>query len=150
MQSDAVSSGVSATTSIQSGERRKSPRFDMHFSAFVRALGDPWSVSETTGVSAAGSSFVTDRPFLLNAPVEYVLTFPPDLTKAAQPLRVRFFGTVIRCERSAEGRGTFGIAVHNTAHRYLTQQEGADFEAMERRLQPNTNSTVSSEPRKAG
>ncbi len=122
----------------------------MHFSAFVRALGDPWSVSETTDVSAAGASFVTDRPFLLNAPVEYVLTFPPDLTKAAKPLRVRFFGMVLRCERVAGGRVVFGIAVHNTAHRYLTQQEAADFEAMEQRLQSNPNSTDSSQPRKAG
>jgi hypothetical protein len=150
MQSDAVSSGVSAGASIQSRERRKSLRFDMHFSAFLRALGDPWAVSETTDVSTAGSSFVTDRPFLLNTPVEYVLTFPPDLTKATQPLRVRFFGMVLRCERNAKGSGTFGIAVHNTAHRYLTQQEGVDFQAMERRLQSGTNSTVTTQPRRAG
>jgi|SRR5580700_5293660 hypothetical protein len=150
MEYDDVSSGVIASTPIQSGERRKNPRFAMHFSAFVRAIGDPWSVSETTNVSVAGASFVTDRPFLLNTPVEYVLTFPPDLTKAAQPLRVRFFGMVLRCERMAEGRGMFGIAVHNTAHRYLTQQEAADFEAMERRLQSNANSTAPTQPRKAG
>ena len=150
MQSDAVSGRVNADTTAQSGERRKSRRFDMHFSAFVRALGDPWSVSETTGVSAAGASFVTDRPFLLNTPVEYVLTFPPDLTKAPRPLRVRFFGMVLRCERTAQGGGMFGVAVHNTAHRYLTQQEAADFEAMEQRLQPNAKSTVPSQSRKAG
>jgi len=136
--------------SIQSGERRKNRRFDMHFPAFVRALGDPWSLSETTDVSAPGASFVTDRPFLLNTAVEYVLTFPPDLTKAAQPLRVRFFGLVLRCERIAEGRNAFAIAVHNSAHRYLTQQEAEGFEAMERRLQPNTDSTVAGEPRKVG
>lgn len=142
MQSVAVSYGVNASTTTQSGERRKNPRFDMHFSTFVRALGDPWSLSETTDVSAAGASFVTERPFLLNTPVEYVLTFPPDLTKAPRPLRVRFFGMVLRCERVAGGRVVFGIAVHNTAHRYLTQQEAADFEAMEQRLQSNPNSTV--------
>lgn len=150
MQSDSVSSGAITATPTQTGERRKSPRFDMHFSAFVRALGDPWSFSETSDVSAAGASFVTERPFLLNTPVEYVLTFPPDLTKAAQPLRVRFFGMVLRCERHAEGRGKFGIAIRNTAHRYLTQEEAANFEAMEQRHQTNANSPASSQPRKAG
>lgn len=149
MQSEAVSSGMNASTTAQSGERRKNHRFGMHFPAFVRALGDPWSLSETTDVSTTGACFVTGRPFLLNAPVEYVLTFPPDLTKAAHPLRVRFFGKVLRCERTAEGRGVFGIAVHNTAHRYLTQQEATEFEAMEQRLQSDTNSTDSSQSRTA-
>jgi hypothetical protein len=140
-----VSSGASALA----GERRKSPRFDMHFFAFVRALGDPWSVSETANVGVAGTSFVTERPFLLNTPVEYVLTFPPDLTKAAQPLRVRFFGMVLRCERNPDGGGMFGIAVRNTAHRYLTQQEATDFAAMEQRLQPNSSSLAPCQPLKA-
>jgi hypothetical protein len=148
MQSDAASNGVSASTPVQSGERRKNRRFNMHFSAFVRAPGDPWSLSETTDVSAPGVSFVTDRPFLLHTAVEYVLTFPPDLTKAAQPLRVRFFGLVLRCERIAEGRNKFAIAVHNTAHRYLTLQEAESFEAMERRL--HANSGVPGQPTRTG
>lgn len=150
MQSDAVSNELSASTPIQSGERRKNRRFGMHFTAFVRALGDPWSLSETTDVSGPGASFVTDRPFQLNSAIEYVLTFPPDLTKAAQPLRVRFFGLVLRCERIAEGRNTFAIAVHNTAHRYLTQQEAEGFEAMERGLQTSVNSTVPGQPHRMG
>src|SRR5271169_1026681 len=143
MQSDFVSSGVISNTPAQSGERRKSHRFDMHFSAFVRALGDPWSVSETADVSAAGASFVTDRPFLLNTPVEYVLTFPSDLTKAAQALHVRFFGMVLRCELIPGGGGMYGVAVRNTAHRYLTQQEATDFEAMEQRLEQRSSSPAS-------
>src|SRR5271165_5171047 len=114
MQSDSVSSGVVSGTPAQSGERRKGPRFDMHFTAFVRALGDPWSATKTADVSAAGAFFITDRPFLLNTPVEYVLTFPPDLTKAAQPLRVRFFGMVLRCARVPDNPKAFGIAVRNT------------------------------------
>ena len=140
MQSDSLPTGVPLGSPVQAGERRKNARFDMHFPAFLRALGDPWMVSETTDVSATGAFFVTDRPFLLNAPIEYVLTFPPDLTKAPQPLRVRFFGMVLRCERVAEGRGTFGIAVRNTAHRYLTRNEAADFEAMEQKLPAGSSS----------
>ena len=96
MQSDSLPIGLPMGLPVQAGERRKNTRFNMHFPAFLRALGDPWTLGETTDVSTTGAFFVTDRPFLLNAPIEYVLTFPPDLTKAPQPLRVRFFGMVLR------------------------------------------------------
>ena len=85
--------------SSHASERRKNPRFDMHFPVFMRALGDPWALTETSDVSATGAFFITDRPFLLNTPVEYVLTFPQELTKAERPLRVRFYASVLRCER---------------------------------------------------
>lgn len=113
------------------GERRKNPRFDMHFSVFLRAMGEPWVCCETADVSAAGASFVTDRPFSLHAPIEYVLTFPPELTKARHRLRMRFYASVVRCERDPGGSGTYGLAVHNTAHRYLTNAEAADFDRLE-------------------
>jgi hypothetical protein len=98
----------------------------MTFSVLLRTIGDPWMSSQTANLSATGAFIFTDRPFLLNTPIEYVLTFPPDLTKASQPLFVRFFGMVLRCER---GEGDqFGIAIRNTAHRYLTHEEAAGFE----------------------
>ncbi|HEY4931171.1 MAG TPA: hypothetical protein VII23_06340, partial [Terriglobales bacterium] len=81
-----------------------------------------------------GAFFVTDRPFLLNTPMEYVLTFPPDLTKAPEPLRVRFFAMVLRCERVQESQDTFGIAVRNTAHRYLAHEEAVNFSVIEEQL----------------
>lgn len=128
-----MSNPLSAAMPVRAGERRKNPRFDMHFSVFLRAFGDPWSVTVTADLSAAGALFVTDRPFLLNTPIEYVLTFPPELTKAPQPLRVRFYGSVLRCERVPDGNGTFGVAVRNTAHRYLTREESAAFDELDRR-----------------
>ena len=129
------------TSGIQSrgGERRKNPRFDMRFPVFLRILGDPWTLTETTDVSATGAFFVTDRPFLLNTPIEYVLTFPRELTKAARPLRVRFYGSVLRCERVAIGNSAFGVAVRNTAHRYLTADESLSFDALEQRLGPGAS-----------
>ena len=42
---------------------------------------------------------------------------------------------MLRCERVAKAEWLFGIAVRNTAHRYLTREEAANFEAMEQRLQ---------------
>jgi hypothetical protein len=91
-------------------------------------------------VSVAGAFFVAERPLLLNAPLEYVLTFPPNLTKAKRPLLVRFFGTVLRCERLPGGNVLYGIAVRNTAHRYLTREEAAGFDAMELKLSQRADS----------
>ena len=147
MESDCLASGIHPVAPSRAGERRKNPRFDMHFPVFLRALGNPWTVTETADVSAAGAFFVASRPFLLNTPVEYVLTFPPDLTKAAQPLRVRFFGMVLRCERIRDDNVAFGIAVRNTAHRYLSRGEAAIFDAIEQK--PSSSSGVA-QPRKTG
>ena len=130
MQSTSLPDELLAGLSARSGERRKNARFDMHFPVLLRALGDPWVTTQTADVSAAGAMFVTERPFLLNAPVEYVLSFPPELTKAPQPLLVRFFGAVLRCERLPDGSGLYGIAVRNSGHRYLTREEAAGLEGI--------------------
>ena len=134
MQSNPLAREQTTGLDLRSGERRKHQRFEMHFSVFLRGLREPWTVSETADVSTDGAFFVTDRPFLLNTPMEYVLTFPPDLTKAPEPLRVRFFATVLRCERVTESQDAFGIAVRNTAHRYLTPEEAANFSVIEEQL----------------
>ncbi len=118
-------------------ERRKNPRFDIHFSVFLRALGDPWTKSETTEMSATGASFVTNRPLLLSTPVEYVLTLPPELTKAQRSIRVRFYASVLRCERIVNGNGAFAVAVRNTSYRYLSATEAAAFETLELRPEPS-------------
>ncbi len=134
MQFNSLASEAPVGVPLQSGERRKNLRFDIHVPVLLRGIGDPWAVTETADVSATGAFFVVDRPFLLNTPIEYVLTFSPELTKASQPLRVRFFGMVLRCERVAGGNGSFGIAVRNTAHRYLTPDEASSYEVMERKV----------------
>jgi len=150
MQVNSGASGLPSGLPLQSGERRKHLRFDMHFPVFLRALGDSWTVSETADVSRTGAFFVTDRPFLLNTPIEYLLTFPPDLTKAPQPLRVRFFGMVLRCERVPDSSKAFGIAVRNTAHRYLTRDESASFDEVAQALSTTSDTTVATQPRKSG
>lgn len=150
MQSSSLLNEVPSNLSFRSGERRKGPRFDMHVPVFLHGLGDPWTVSHTADVSAAGASFVTDRPFLLNTAIEYVLTFPPDLTKAAQPLRVRFFGMVLRCERAPEGQGAYRIAVHNTSHRYLTREEGASYDKLEQKVPSAVSAPAADQPQRTG
>ncbi len=119
---------------LRSGGRRKHPRFDMRFSVFLRALGEPWTWTETGNLSASGAFFITARAFPVRTPVEYILTFPPELTKAPRYLRMRFFASVIRCERIPGGNGAFGVAVRNTAHRYLTGEEAAAFDTLDEEL----------------
>jgi hypothetical protein len=141
---------LSAPMPSHPSERRKHPRFDMHFSVFMRALGDPWALTETLDVSAAGAFFIADRPFLLNTPVEYVLTFPQELTKAERPLRVRFYASVLRCERIPDGNGSFGVAVRNSAHRYLTREESADFDKLDQKPRPTPSQENSPSDLKTG
>jgi hypothetical protein len=130
MQSISPPGELVADLSARDSERRKNARFDMHFPVLLRSLGETWIATETADVGAAGALFVTERPFLLNVPVEYVLSFPPELTKAPRTLLVRFFGTVLRCERVADGGGLYGVAVRNSGYRYLTREEAAGFNAI--------------------
>src|SRR5215469_4039056 len=111
MQSTSLPEELAAGLSAGSSERRKNVRFDMHFPVLLHALGEAWVATETADVSAAGAMFVTERPFQINLPVEYVLRFPPELTKAPRPLLVRFFGTVLRCEHVPDCGERYGIAV---------------------------------------
>jgi hypothetical protein len=122
--------------SLPTTERRKNRRFPINVFVLLRGHGDTWTFGETTDVGTRGSSFVCDRPMLLNTLIEYVLTLPADLTKASPPLRVRFVGTVVRCERaSGEGRA-FGIAVCSSEHHYLRGEEALRFDAIEQSLFP--------------
>jgi hypothetical protein len=73
--------------------------------------------------------FPTERPSLLSAPVEFALSVLPELTKATQPLLVRLFGTVMRCERVPDGDELYGVAVRNSGHCYLSPAETAGFQA---------------------
>jgi len=64
------------------------------------------------------------------------MTFPRELTKAPQLLRVRFYASVLRCEKVPGGDGVFHVALRNTAHRYLSKDESAAFDLMESRIEP--------------
>ena len=70
-----------------------------------RAASDQWILSETANVSVIGAYFATDVELPRDESVEYVLTFPPELTHAPSPWRVRFYGSVVRVEPPTAGRG---------------------------------------------
>lgn len=101
----------------------------MHFSIFLRApcADGQWISSETANVSAVSAYFSSQVELPADGSVEYVLTFPPELTHAAAPWRVRFYGSVVRVERQTAGQDTYGVAVHTTKHRYLSPEESEGF-----------------------
>lgn len=144
MESNSVPDGPSSGPPMQGRDRRKTSRYGMQFRVLVRTEGNVWAVGETGDVGAAGTFFFTDRPFVPNTTIEYVLTFPLELTKAAHLLRMRFLGTVLRCEPVPVSDGFFGVAVRNTAHRYLSPEESSSFDAMEQEFPALSNSGDSS------
>ena len=110
-------------------ERRRKPRFAMQCSILLRSecASEQWIPGETANVSAAGAYFASNAELPQGEPVEYVLTFPPELTHASAPWGVRFFGSVVRIEPDSAVRGMHGIAVYTTKHRYLSREESDRF-----------------------
>ena len=115
-----------------SGERRRNLRFPMPFSILLRTPADsgPWILSKTANVSAVGAYFPTSVELPPDESVEYVLTFPPELTHAPAPWRVYFYGNVVRVEPHDGTPGTYGVAVHTIKRRYLSSEESEGFRGL--------------------
>jgi hypothetical protein len=98
----------------------------MQCSIFLRTqrASGHWILSETDNVSTVGAHFASNVELPPDESVEYVLTFPPELTHAPAPWRVRFYGSVVRVEPQTTG---YGVAVHTTKHRYLSPEEPDGF-----------------------
>jgi hypothetical protein len=111
-------------------DRRQRLRFDIRFPVLLRTIGGPWEAGVSKNVSVNSTFVLTNSPFLLNAYAEWVLRLLPELTKAKQPLILRFYGTVLRCEYVREGDLSFGIALQSLACRYLPPDEAARFDAI--------------------
>lgn len=124
---------TSAGENHRSEDRRRNPRYTLCFSAFVwvPSLGKDWARSTTINVSAGGAALETDIAVLPDSPIEYILTFPSELTHAAVPLHVRFCGRIIRVEPRGENEG-YCVAVHRTSYRYLPLGAAETFAALDR------------------
>jgi hypothetical protein len=112
---------------LYAGDRRKRPRFSFHLSAFLRTpiISTDWVQSKTLNVSAVGASFETNVPLPPDSTVEYVLTFPPDMTHATEPIRVRFSGQVLRVEARTGDREGYLVAVSSNTYRFLSSEAAA-------------------------
>jgi hypothetical protein len=107
-----------------------------------RAYGE-WILGETSNVSAVGAYFPSKVELSSDESVEYVLTFPPELTHAPAPWRVQFYGSVVRVERQTAEQGTYGVAVHTTKHRYLSPEESDGFCSLDGEPTPASTSVGS-------
>jgi hypothetical protein len=106
----------------------------MQCSIFLRTprASGRWILSETDNVSTVGAHFASNVELPPDESVEYVLTFPPELTHAPAPWRVRFYGSVVRVEPRTAGQDTYGVAVQTTKkHRYLSPQESDGFRTLD-------------------
>lgn len=126
-------------------DRRKKPRFALSFPAFVwtPSLGREWAHSKTINVSSGGAVLETTMPVSPDSPIEYVVTFPSDLTHAVSPLRVRFCGRVLRVETQDENPG-YRVAVFSSTHKYLSREAAEPFAALDRPHPPSES--LSTEP----
>lgn len=126
---------LSAGENHRSEDRRRNPRYTLCFSAFVwvPSLGKDWARSKTINVSTGGAALETGIAVLPDSPIEYILTFPSELTHAAVPLHVRFCGRVIRVESRGENEGHC-VAVQSTSYKYLPRGVAETFAAFDRPL----------------
>ena len=111
-------------------DRRTKLRFEMNLPVLLHAIGEPWKIGVAANVSAKGAFVLTKDPLLLGARIEYVIKVPPELSKANQPLMIRFFGTALRCDSRRNGGFSFGIALESHEFRYLPVDEAAKFGAL--------------------
>jgi hypothetical protein len=112
---------VDAPLSPDFNERRKNLRFHMQFVAavWVPRLGKDWLPCKTISVGIRGATLETTVALAVESCVDYIVTFPSELTHAATPLRVRFHGRVLRVEPSAEGIESYRVAVHTENYKFV-------------------------------
>jgi hypothetical protein len=79
--------------------------------------------TETRNVSARGVFFYVDKRPAAGGKIEFILTFPPELT-FTHSIRVRFVGTVVRVEEPPIA-GRFGIAAAIEHYEFLTDSASA-------------------------
>jgi predicted lipoprotein len=102
-------------------DRRELRRFQVHLPADVKIFNDGVHecATETRNVSARGVFFYIDHRAGAGSKIEFVLTFPPELT-FTQSIRVRFTGTIVRMEEPGPD-GKVGIAAAIEHHEFLTE-----------------------------
>jgi hypothetical protein len=98
-------------------ERRRNPRFEMQLPIEI-ALKDKVGrvIGITRNVSAAGVYFYVEPDAIGGPTVEFVLTFPPEIT-LVKSLKVRCTGRVIRIDTN--GRRGVGVATEIEHYEFL-------------------------------
>lgn len=107
-------------------ERRKNLRFRLAFTAAVRTpfFDEAWLTCKTSSVGVKGACLETAVALPLETCIDYVVTFPAELTHTPSPLRVKFSGQVLRVDSMGEEHEAYRVAVSNTKYRFVRDAEG--------------------------
>ncbi len=106
-----------ATMETPTDDRRRMPRFDLQLPIEV-SHGESGSVlAVTRNVSAGGVYFYVDSGVIQSPTVEFVLTFPPEIT-LVKSLKVRCTGRVLRVDDSQPPNA--GVAAEIQRYEFLT------------------------------
>lgn len=100
-------------------ERRSRTRYPLKLPLSVRSTGaSPTGgiLAECKDVSSQGVYFFLEQPLSTGAPLEIMLTLPPEITRG-DPVRVRCEAHVSRAETL--GKGRVGIAAKIERYRFL-------------------------------
>ncbi len=103
---------VGMNANVTSIERRSASRFQLKLPLTLRS-GDRTIQAFTSDVSARGVLFYTDTEWTGDSPLEFDITFPPEITLSTS-LRVRCRGKIIR----VIPRSPMGIGIAASIHNY--------------------------------
>src|SRR5438309_2375389 len=89
-------------------EKRTTRRFSLDLPISVKFLDNGNGKRELAGhtrdVSSRGVFMYLDTDIVAGAPIEFVMTLPPEIT-LADPIRVRCMGKILRVDKAAQGQG---------------------------------------------
>lgn len=87
-------------------EKRNTRRFSLDLPISVKFLnnGKRELPGHTRDVSSRGVFIYLDTEISAGAPIEFVMTLPPEIT-LADPIRVRCTGKILRVEKATQGQG---------------------------------------------
>ena len=87
-------------------EKRTTRRFSLDLPVSVKFLdnGQRELAGHTRDVSSRGVFMYLDTDITAGAPIEFIMTLPPEIT-LADPIRVRCKGQILRVDKASEGQG---------------------------------------------
>ncbi|HEX3587515.1 MAG TPA: PilZ domain-containing protein [Candidatus Angelobacter sp.] len=94
-------------------EKRSTRRFSLELPISVKFVnnGRREPAGQTRDVSSRGVFMYLDTEISEGAPIEFVMTLPPEVT-LAEPIRVRCTGRVLRVTRAEQDQGV-AVAIDN-------------------------------------
>lgn len=101
-------------------EKRSTRRFPLDLPISVKYLdnGRRELAGHTRDVSSRGVFMYLDTEIVAGAPIEFVMTLPPEIT-LSEPIRVRCTGRVLRVDRPAQDQG---IAVAIDKYDFVSEE----------------------------